>query len=56
MLLFVLCFPSFYAIYDIVSHGRESLRYVWAKGDLKHAKEILDMITSENNVEPVSES
>ncbi len=35
VLLFVLCFPSFYAIYDILQHGRESLRYLWAKGDLK---------------------
>lgn len=34
VLLFVLCFPSFYAVYDIVNNGRESLRYVWAKGDL----------------------
>lgn len=54
ILLFVLCFPSFYAIYDILNNGRESLRYVWAKGDVDTAYQILDMITTENKVQKVS--
>lgn len=41
ILLFVLCFPSFYALYDIVNHGRESLRYLWAKGDIKQTLQVL---------------
>lgn len=34
ILLLVLCFPSFYAVYDIVYNCKESLRFLWVRGDL----------------------
>ena len=44
VLLFLICLPSFYAIYDLVTVGRESLRYLWVRKDFEEVKSILDML------------
>ena len=53
ILLFLLCLPSFYAIYDLVYNGKESLRYLWVNKRFDEAKDIIDMLTRENGREQI---
>lgn len=45
ILLFTICLPSFYAIYDIHHNGKESLRYLWVRKDIDEVISIIDMLT-----------
>jgi MFS family permease len=53
LLLFLICIPGVYALYEHLANGKESLRYLWVHKKLDETTELLNYMAVLNERKPI---